>query len=251
MLKFLATVAMAAMCCSGIASAQQAPFTVDGNVALQSFVSLTDAHIRTTLDALQALSATSEARSADWNRIQTPLRQAAQFNVPAVLFFAMRSGKYWTVDKGIQPTSLSDRPYFARVLAGQVVVGELVLSRSTGKPVAVVAVPVRGTNGNVVGVLGASIYLDPLTALLKAELGNGPGTVFWAIDSHGITALHSDPSNIFNDAAKMSPELNRAIKHMLATDSGVENYSYKGKARTVIYRKSTLTGWTYGFGIVH
>ncbi|HVS46345.1 MAG TPA: cache domain-containing protein, partial [Verrucomicrobiae bacterium] len=126
-----------------------------------------------------------------------------------------------------------------------------VLGRSTGKPGAIVAVPVRAADGKIVGLVGSAIDLAQLTVLLQSEMGNGPGTVFWAIDAHGITALHSDPTNIFNDAAKMSPELKRAITHMLATDSGVENYSYKGKARTVVYRKSTLTGWTYGFGVVH
>jgi hypothetical protein len=81
-------------------------------------------------------------------------------------------------------------------------------------------------------------------------MGIGSTAVFWATDSHGITALHSDPANIFNDALKV-PELERALRHMIGTDSGTQTYAFKGKTRTVLYRHSTLTGWTYGFGVLH
>lgn len=251
MIKFLATVAMAAMCCSGIAGAAPAPFTVDGNVALQSFVSLTDAHVRQTLDSLTTFAGTADARSGDWNRIEAPLRAATAGNVPATNFYGLPSGKYWVVGKGLQPAPIDDRPYFKVVFSGKDAVGDLVLGRSTGKPGAIVAVPVRDAGGKVVGLVGAAIDLAALTTLLQTELGNGPGTVFWAVDARGITALHSDPNNILQDAGKMSPELHRAITHMMTTDSGMEHYSFKGKSRTVLYRHSTLTGWTYGFGVVH
>jgi hypothetical protein len=38
---------------------------------------------------------------------------------------------------------------------------------------------------------------------------------------------------------------------MIATDAGTQTYAFKGKTRTVLYRHSTLTGWTYGFGVLH
>lgn len=36
-----------------------------------------------------------------------------------------------------------------------------------------------------------------------------------------------------------------------ATDAGVETYAFKDAMRTVLYRHSALTGWTYGFGVLH
>jgi hypothetical protein len=37
---------------------------------------------------------------------------------------------------------------------------------------------------------------------------------------------------------------------MLANDEGTDSYTFRGKKRVVIYRKSPLTGWRYGFGMV-
>ena len=247
----MTAVAVAVLAFTGSMSARatSAPaFTVDGNVALQSFVSLSDAHVGATLDSLVAFSKTAEARSG-WSALEAPLRTAMLGNVPATYIYATPNGRYWVVGKGLQPVPIDDRPYFAQVFAGKNAVGDIVLSRSTGIVVAVVAVPVRDASGKVVGLVGAGIDLPKLTAILTKELGMAPGEVFWATDTRGITALHSDPANIFNDALKV-PELERALKHMIATDSGTQTYAFKGKTRTVLFRHSTLTGWTYGFGVL-
>jgi hypothetical protein len=233
------------------ARADQAAFRVDANVALSSLLSLSDNHLQTMADTLDTLAATGAARSGDWSRIEAPLKEAAAVNVPAILFFARTDGTYWTAEGGKQSATLSDRPYFKRALAGKSTIGDLVSSRSTGRAVAVVAVPIVGENGAVTGVLGGSIYLDRLSAILASEMQVGAGNIFWAIDSTGTIALHGDTSNIFAQPAKMSPELQRVTARMLANDEGTETYTYRGQTRTVIYRKSALTGWHYGFGVTH
>jgi methyl-accepting chemotaxis protein len=167
-----------------------------------------------------------------------------------VLWYAHPDGTYWTVDGGLQSGSLADRPYFKRVLAGSTVIGELVVSRSTNRPVAVVAVPVTGAKGVVDGVLGASIYLQPLSELLAREMNAGPEFIFWAIDGNGIIAIHSDASNIFTDPSAMSPELKNVTAEMLANESGTATYTFRGHKRTVIYRRSVLTNWHFGFGVL-
>ena len=145
---------------------------------------------------------------------------------------------------------IGDRPYFAQVFSGKNAVGDIVVGRSTGNATAIVAVPIRSAGGAVVGLLGAGVDLAKLNAQLAREMGVGGNVVFWATDARGVTALHSDARNILNEALKI-PELEKALKHMIATDSGVETYSFKGATRTVLFRHSMLTGWTYGFGVVH
>ncbi|MGA8535382.1 MAG: cache domain-containing protein [Candidatus Tumulicola sp.] len=230
--------------------AAPATFTIDGNVGLSSLVALGDGHLQAMADTLQTLAATDDARSGQWTRIAPPLRRAAATNVDAVLLFAQRDGSYWTLQGGRQKTSLADRPYFSKLLAGETVIGDLVTSRSTGKPVAMVAVPIRGANGAVAGALGAGIYLDALSARIKREMGIGPNTIFWAIDSRGVIALHSDPNEIFVEPHKLSPDLMRVMTTMLAHDEGAVTYQFRGRTRSVLYRKSPLTGWRYGFGVL-
>ena len=149
-------------------------FVVDGRIALQSFMSLSDGHLQKLSDVLTVLASTDDVRSAKWNRIRGPLAEAKRVNVPATLWFALPNGTYWTVAQGRVAETLADRPYFPRVLAGGTVMGDLVVSRSTKRNSAIVAVPVRGRDSSIVGVLGASVNLETLAALLRREMGGMP-----------------------------------------------------------------------------
>ncbi len=248
MIRSLAVCLAFALCC-GAGSAAEPAFSVDANVALASLMSLSDNHIAAMAATLDTVAATPAAASGEWSQIEPVLRKAASLNVAAVVFYANANGAYWTITDGKQPSTISDRPYFIRAMHGERPIGDLLASRSTGKAAAVVAVPVMGKDGKASGILGASIYLDQLSLQLAAEMHLTPSLVFWALDSHGTIALHSDTSNIFVQPGKLSPQLQRVTARMLAQHSGTETYSYKGQKRTVIFRKSELTGWTYGFGI--
>ena len=228
-------------------------FTVNARVALYAYTSLSDAHLARMADVLTLLAATDAARSARWERIRAPLAEASRMNVPAALWFARPSGAYWTVERGRSTATLADRPYFPRVLAGHTVIGELVVSRSTSRNSAIVAVPVRGHDRAVVGVLGASVRLDSLGALVRREMGGlDDGLLFFAIDSQPIGALNSDPTLIFTEPMKLGDEgMRRAFREMLAGSEGVVTYSFRGSRRTVLYRKSAVTGWWHGFGTLH
>ena len=204
-----------------------------------------------TLDSLVVFSETATVRSGSWPAIQAAFPGAMRGKVPdATYLYARPNGSYWVAGEGLQSATIADRGYFKQAISGKNAVGEIVLGRSVGNVVAVVAVPVRDASGKIVGIVGAGIDLVKLTAILTKEMGIAGNAVFWATDANGITALHSDPANIFNDALKV-PELKSALQHMIATDSGVETYAFKGKTRTVLFRHSTLTGWTYGFGVIH
>lgn len=227
-------------------------FTVDARVALHSLMSLGDAHLQKTVDVMTMLATTDAARSADWERIRGPLVEAARFNVPAVYWFALPDGTYWTPEQGRVPSNLADRPYFSRVLAGRTVMGELVVSRSSNRNTAVVAVPVRGSDSSVAGVLGSSVHLDKLSMLIREEMGGLEDRVFfYAVDAEPLGAVHSDPSMIFTEPMKLGDEgMRRAFTEMLAGREGVVTYRFQGGRRTVVYHKSPVTGWWYALGMV-
>ena len=227
-------------------------FTVDGEIALQSLISLSDAHLKKVADMLATLASGDDARSCDWERIRAPLAAAGRLNVPAVYWFAEPDGEYWTITEGHVPANLASRPYFPRVLAGKTILGDLVVSRSTNHNTAIVAVPVRGSGNSVIGVLGASVYLDSLANLLRSEMGGlRDGLLFFAIDSEPLGALNSDESLIFTEPMKIGDaEMQRAFRQILSSQTGVVTYAFHGVRRTVLYRKSAVTGWWYGFGAI-
>lgn len=240
---------------SRIAHAQQRSdpsFTVDGHVALHSFMSLSDAHLKQLADLLHLLAATDAARSGDWQRIRVPLGEVATMSVPAVLWYARTNGTYWTVQQGRAAGTLADRAYFPRVLRGKTILGDLVVSHSTNRNTAIVAVPVRGRGNAITGVLGASVHLDSLGALIRQEMGGlGEQLVFFAIDSTPIGALNSDPNLIFTEPMKLGDETMRAaFAEIVTRTEGTVTYAFRGHRRTVLYRRSAVTGWWYALGLV-
>ena len=237
-------------CADGVPTEPQS-FNVEGRVALASLMALSDGHLQQIVAQFEVLASTNAARSADWEQIRPTLDVVARSNVPALMWFALPDGSYWSVPGGHAAGNLSDRSYWPRLTAGHSVVGDLVASKATGKSSAIVAVPVRSADGTIVGFFGSSVYLDSLSLILKRELDLQPDQIFFSIDATPIGALQNDPSEIFLDPYALGePELERAITEMLAGSEGVVMYHYRGKLRTVLYRKSAVSGWWYAFGHV-
>ncbi|HEU5052908.1 MAG TPA: hypothetical protein VFT78_07335 [Hanamia sp.] len=225
-------------------------FMVNGTIALHALMSISDAHMMKLADALKILATTDAARSGNWEKIRAPFKELAQMNVPAVYWFALPDGTYWTLDQGKVNAMLSDRKYFPRLLSGEPVMGELVVSHSTNRNTAIVAVPVRDTNNSVIGALGCSVHLDSLSALIRIEMGGLANDLFfYSFDAEPLVVLHSDPAIIFIEPMKQEDEgLQQAFKEMLAGKEGTEHYVFRGVQRTVLYCKSQVSGWWYGLG---
>lgn len=226
-------------------------FKVDADIALSSLQALADGHLEKMADSMHMLAASDAARSADWERIKDPFAELAKRNVKALNWFARPDGTYWSLQDGKEPGNLSGRDYFPRVLAGETVVGRLVYSTATGKPVAIVAVPVPGADGATVGVLGASIYLDELSEVIRQQMGVGEGLIFYTFDHTGLVALVWDRDLVFFEPRKSGDEaLARAFDDMLSAEQGAVTYTFRESERTVVFRRSPSTGWWYAFGVV-
>lgn len=249
MYKKLMTAAMLVAFCT-LSARAAAPFQVNGDVGLSALIALSDGRMQSMASILEAIAKSPSVQSGQWSSVQRPLREAAALGIPGALLFAAPDGSYWMLNGGKMTANVADRGYFKAAMSGRVSIGDLVTGRSTGKATAIVAVPVRNAGGSVIGVLAGAIFLEDLSAQLKQELGIGPNVVFWAIDDTGKIAIHSDASNLFVEPRKMSPALAKVADEMLSHDSGTMTYAFRGAERTVVYRKSSVTGWRYGFGIV-
>jgi hypothetical protein len=226
-------------------------FTVDGAVALHSLQALGDGYLQKTSDVLTLLSTTDAARSGDWEQIRPLLESARGMTAPALHWFALPDGSYWSLEQGRADASLADRPYFPRLRSGESVTGDLVVSRATGRSTAIVAVPVRGTAGDIVGALGTSIYLDSLSAKIRSEMQLEPNHLFFSLDAEPLVGLHADPQIIFLHPLEEGDEdLSAAIREILSRDEGFVSYEFRGQTRQVLYRRSPLSRWWYAFGVL-
>jgi len=248
----IAAACIAATLASTAAAAAVSPaaFTVDARVVVASLASIVDGHFRTMEDALDLVAATPEARSGDWAKIRPLLARAGKLDIDAGLAYATPAGSFWTIAEGRQAITIADRPYFKTALTGKTVVAEMVRSRTTGRPVANIAVPVKDAGGKVTGVLLAAVYLDALSKQVQREMALDSHDIFFSFNANALVGLNWDQKQIFLEARTLSPDIDRAFAQMLAHESGVESYTHRGATRTVVYRRSAYTGWWYAFGIV-
>ena len=221
-----------------------------GQSALFIITALVDDRLGCEAKLLKTVAATRYAKSGKWKKMEPFLLEVEKLGAPALTWFARPDGSYFTTEKGLVEQNIKDRPYFSRVMAGEAVVGELVVSRSTGKNVAVVGVPVE-KRGKIIGMLGASIFLDPFNEQIVKALHLPGNMIFYALDEKGTTALHFRKEYIFQDPTELdSPSLADAVREILQNREGVIRYEFEGKNRDVIYHTSSLTGWRIVLGIV-
>ena len=118
------------------------------------------------------------------------------------------------------------------------------ISHSTGKNAAIVAVPVI-VNKEVKGILGASVYADSVAEILDEKLP--AATIYYAIDNEGKFALSSEKGEISQDMSHItkSTSFGMAVEKMLTEESGNVEYEKEGEKRTAVFRRSPLTGWRF------
>lgn len=230
-------------------SAPAAEELVPAESALSALTALADQRIMAVARSLEVIALTDDAASGEWERIRPLLAEVERHPDPSVRsWYALPDGSYYTPVDGLTSSSLKDRAYFPGVLAGNVSIGALVVSHSTGRDTAIAAVPVVN-GGEVTGVLGASIYLDAMSKTLAGDLNLPEGIFFLAVNPDGQVALHSLEERISQDLERQgTPSMRRAVETIRSSENGAVEYEYEGRPWRVIFETSPVTGWRFGIG---
>jgi len=178
------------------------PNRISADVGASAAVALVDNHIQGMISGMEILAMTDEVKSGDWEQMKGLLAELKHDGIPAVIWFVLPDGSYFTVEKGKVDKNLSDRAYFPGLMAGDNQLSGLLFSKSTGKKMFVAAVPVKDGEG-VIGGLGASILLEGLSKTIADELQLPGDMIFYAVDAQGEITLHSDASLLMEEGADL------------------------------------------------
>ncbi|HEX9059426.1 MAG TPA: methyl-accepting chemotaxis protein [Clostridia bacterium] len=191
-----------------------------------------------------------EVKSMDWNKIEPFLKD--EYNKKKdfydTLFVADTKGNYNTVLKR-NAGNISERDYWKPVMSGLTVVSEPVKSKSTGNMVSVIAVPIKDSNGSVIGVIAGNLRLDKLNDMIKGYKVNYPGSYSFIINNKGMIISHPDKSMIMSEnitvkSSKNSDEVANAGKKIISGDNGPLYYSSSGAKQILFFSTiSDLNGW--------
>ncbi|HQP29709.1 MAG TPA: methyl-accepting chemotaxis protein [Deltaproteobacteria bacterium] len=202
----------------------------------------------TTVKSLAAVASSgaqaSASEIADLNKFEAFSKtEGLKDNSQVVLAFDRQGTAIASSDPKYIGVSFADRGYFKDALAGKANIGEVALNKVTGLPFVPIAAPVMSTDGRVVGVVANILDIGYLCDLIAGAKIGKTGYAFMT-DKDGITIAHPDKTNILKLDMKTLEGMEEISKKMIAGQSGVESYTFKGVAKTAGFAPVGLTGWS-------
>lgn len=192
--------------------------------------------------AVQAVvSAASDAPPAVVNAAIEMLRR---FNKEApwyeIIVLADRKGAAIcsSTPQASKDLTITERDYFHRAMAGEVVISDVIKSKTSGQPVVAVAVPIR-VGDKSVGVLLGALDLRFFTQRFVEPLKIGASGYVFVTDRRGNVCSHPDAALVMaTNLASMAfgPEI-------LGKKNGTTRYTYKNEEVLAAYRTDPVFGW--------
>lgn len=165
-------------------------------------------------------------------------------------------GNAKTLDSKGETLDVSDRDYFQKAAQGTPTVSDIIISKLTGKPVLIIAVPVFD-KGTQVGVLYGRMSGETLSEI-AASVKYGETGYGYMINAEGMFAGHPDTSLVleqFNviEEAKTDPEYvdlaNLFVNEITKGNTGTGLYLFRGSNRIVGFTPIANTPWFMVTGI--
>ena len=197
-----------------------------------------DVRLGSFLEVLKAFALTGDVHSRQWKKIKPLLVERERLAPEGRIWYLLPDGSYYTTVDDLTSKNLKSRSYFPGLIGGNPVLGTVVVSKSTGRTVAIAAAPIVDEN-HVKGALGTSIYLQNINDDIGKAFPLSTGNIYFAVDTQGTIALHSDGSLIGQKLSSMSEKLLPIIK----SNSGKCGFAYEGKRWKVTWTTASDTNW--------
>jgi methyl-accepting chemotaxis protein len=140
--------------------------------------------------------------------------------------------------------SISDREYFKSAKKTRaLVISTAVKSKSTGKPVVPICVPVLSDDSEFLGTVCTIVTIDFLSEKITSVTFGETGYAYM-IDGEGIILAHQNEDNILALDTSKQAGMEEFTAEMMAGQTGVDYYTYMGVRKIAGYAPVALTGWS-------
>lgn len=143
-----------------------------------------------------------------------------------------------------QSINISNQDFFVEVKeSGKPFISDMIMSKATGKPVVSICAPIQNDQGQFAGLLGIVIKANYFTDLISnrkiGETGYG-----YMIEKSGLVLAHPKTDYILSLDVTTIPEMKHINDRMIAGDTGVESYRFKGVDKIAGFASVPITGWS-------
>ncbi|MDF2889859.1 MAG: sensor-containing diguanylate cyclase/phosphodiesterase [Clostridia bacterium] len=186
------------------------------------------------INEITIYSNTSVVKTMDWLVIEPYLRSeiSTKLDIYDHIFVADAAGNYSTTLKA-NAGNVSDRKYFSKVMKGNTVVSEPVISRTTGNQISVIAVPIKDINGKIIGLIGGALNLTKLNNFIANSAISHQDSYSYIIDKQGMIISYPDKSYIMKENITVKSQLIgaslvNASRQILENAKGYVQYIHSG-----------------------
>lgn len=194
------------------------------------------------MDALKHISNTPAVRSYDVTAIK-PIIQEASNTYPNFVPISVEpaNGKQIVKSDNSALVDVTDREFFQLAMKGQEeVISEVLISKSNGHPIVVLATPIRsGRGGPITGVMQGTIDLAVLSEFVGKR--STDGNLAYILDPKGKVIAHPD-SKITSENKDMS-QLEYVKKAQSGANGIEEIINNSGTKVLVNYSRDPKSGW--------
>lgn len=143
----------------------------------------------------------------------------------------------------LKKISVAERKYFQSAKSGKITISEPVISKASGEPVFVVAVPLRDSSGTFAGILGTAVKLTALSEKITQTKIGDTGYPFM-VGNDGLFIAHPVKDYIFKLNMANLEGMEDIAKRSLAQETDVEKYFFKGVNKIAGFAPVPATGWS-------
>lgn len=134
--------------------------------------------------------------------------------------------------------NVSDRDYFRRAIRGEVAISDALISKTTGKPIIVIAIPYR-LDGDIKGVFVGALNLSSFSTKFIDPIKMGKTGYAFMIARSGYLCAHPKDSMIMKERLTDYDW----GKEIAKNKNGVIRYHWKDLERITTYHTEPTTGW--------
>ncbi|ABI69453.1 methyl-accepting chemotaxis protein [Syntrophomonas wolfei] len=216
----------------------------------QDATKLVGSELDNHLSVMETIAEQPEITSMKWEEQRPILEQANKRLGYLMMGVAGLDGQVLTTAGST--TNLKDRDYFDQALKGQSSVSDPIVSRIDGNTIVMMVSPIRGTEGEVIGVLAAALDGLILSQIIAGVNFSDSGYAYM-LNRQGQVIAHPkeemvieqyDPIAEADKDPKLAP-LAAIVKNMLKAECGYGEYLWTdGTNKFMGYAPVENTGWS-------
>lgn len=201
-----------------------------------------DAFLSEHISLLESISSTNDLKLYNTQDQKVLLQEINKKHKDFALIFVtdVEGQQVARSDDKSQFDNMSERDYFKTVSSQKkTVVSDVLISKTTGKPAVVIAIPIFNVQGDFQGILGATLDLSIIEEM-RSKITIGETGYAFLTDTQGQILAHPDKKMVEERSNVSEVEV---VTKALAGESGTQIYEYNGVEVFGSYTTVPTTGW--------